>query len=87
MFEKTRIKLCHLLLKKGQYLLMSAIPNGEGDFQCASILSVNNQVLTESINMTMETNKDIRAYLLARCADFLRKREIDTKYFIEEITK
>lgn len=87
MFERTKVKICHLLLKKGQYLLASVLPLGDNNFSCSAMLSVDNGVLTESLDQVMQTHKEIREYILARAATFLKTREIDTKHFIEEITK
>lgn len=87
MFEKTKVKICHLLLKRGQYMLMSILPLGENEFSCSAMLSVNNEVLTESFDQVMQTHKEIREYILERAATYLKKKEIDTKYFIEKITQ
>ena len=87
MFERTKLKICHLLLKKGQYMLTSVLPMGGNNYSCSTMLSVNNDVLTQSFDAVMETHTEIRDYVLARAATYLKRREIATRNFIEEITK
>lgn len=87
MFEKTRVKIVARLLKRGQFMLASVLPLGGSDFACAALLSVDNDVLTEMMDKTMETHKEIREWILGRASTYLKRREIETKYFIEEITK
>ena len=87
MFEKTRVKIAAKLLQRGQFMLASVLPLDADTFACAALLSTKNGVLTEMMDKTMETHKEIREWILGRAATYLKRREIETKYFIEEITK
>lgn len=85
MFERTRVKICHLLLKRGQYMLASVLPLGGNNFACSALLSVDNKILTEMMDKTMETHKEIREWVLCRAENYLKRREIESRNFIDKI--
>lgn len=86
MLERLKIRICTRLLgHKGQLLLMSVLQRSDGDFSCASLLSSKNDVLMEACNSTMESHKEIRAFILKIAENYLSRREIDGKNFAERI--
>lgn len=86
MLERLKVHLCARLLNhKGQLLLMSVLQRSEGDFSCASLLSSKNDVLMEACNSTMESHKEIRAFILKMAENYLSRREIDSREFANRI--
>lgn len=86
MLERLKIRICTRLLgHKGQLLLMSVLQRSEGDFSCASLLSSKNDVLMEACNSTMESHKEIRAFILKMAENYLSRREIDSREFANRI--
>lgn len=87
MFDRTRVKICHLLLKRGQYMLASVLPLGDSNFACSALLSVENDILTQAMDETLVTHPEIREWFLDRAANYLKRREIATRNFIEKINE
>lgn len=86
MLERLKVHLCARLLNhKGQLLLMSVLQRSDGDFSCASLLSSKNEVLMESCNTTMQSQKEIREFILKIAENYLSRREIEGRNFAERI--
>lgn len=86
MLERLKIRICTRLLgHKGQLLLMSVLQRSDGDFSCASLLSSKNEVLMESCNTTMVSQKEIREFILKIAENYLSRREIEGRNFAERI--
>lgn len=87
MGNEAKLKRCVRILKCGEFLIASVRSLGEGKFYCNSVMSENNKVLGEVMDQVMLEHKEIRDFFLERVLNFLRRRETDTKIFLEQLNK
>ena len=88
MLEQLKLKIAIRLLAKGQFIISTVTPKGDGEnYLCQTYMSVNNDALSESFDQVMLKHKEIRRFVLDRAATYLRRHELDCIQFTQTINE
>lgn len=85
MIGKMRIRRAVKALSKGECLIIATTDTKDGQIECTSLLTRDNDKVGAALHATLVNSNEIRAFILNVVGKYLSRYEVEQKAFIESL--